>query len=191
MRLDAVPAEREGIEFVVCAWCGKRFRVLAVHVRRMHGRDPADYPGPLACDDVRANALDRLRDRGGGDQWTRDQVLAWLRRFADDHDGRAPRQGELARLRNKQVGLRRKSRRPSHATLAKLFGSFAEAIAAAGLDHPQHKKGAAMSCKRGHALIDENVYWATDRHGHRYRQCRECMRMLGRRHDRKRRKATT
>ena len=59
---------------------------------------------------------------GDGGRWTRERTIEALKAFAEEH-GRSPKQTEL-----------RKPALPSNGTIAKLFGTYTDALKAAGLE---------------------------------------------------------
>lgn len=59
-------------------------------------------------------------------RWTRDEILGALARWARDHDGAPPRYADLRAARDRMLW-------PDPKTVASAFGSWSEALAAAGL----------------------------------------------------------
>lgn len=121
--------------------------------------------------------IDRVGDPTKPEEmtWRREEVIGWLR-AEYVRTSRPPRY--KARSRNKQEGFRVKGRRPSHATIRKIFGSMAAACEAAGVPMRKAARGSHRVCRRGHLLEGENLY--VNPKGER--ACRTCQRILQRRH---------
>jgi hypothetical protein len=90
--------------------------------------------------------------------------------------GRAPTHGEWKgrrRRTSRQAVVGELRPRPTPDYVARIFGSWSQALREAGLGEWVGKKRAEVKrCRNGHLLIPENIYF--DRRG--YRCCRECHR---------------
>lgn len=159
-------------ETIRCRLCGERLKVMGTHLPRRHGITAAEYrerfPGaPTISPETRAMYSDLAVDRWAteaptgvgpraerelGVGWAPETCLVALGQFAHLHK-RPPRYNELRRAHPD-------ARYPTAQTLVKLFGSFNEALEAAGL--PTRGVGSAnvgkrrKRCKRGHRLTPEN-----------------------------------